>query len=269
MEGAAIFFQPFFLGGLLVVVKETQRPAGPRVSRFALAGAIIGLSCLIRGNPQYIVIILAPFVVWTARKTALPRPALRAATALIVFLLMQALAMLPWSLWQRQDHKEGLMPFSGVYRAYYYGLTRHHGNRMSDWTREHYQEPERSLNGAIVYNLTWLKRDAVAWLELYVLKFVRAWYMSDSGRWNTPILVLHLPLWILALAGVRSWHRTARGDPAYLFTLLFVAYMWGVAAIVDGIARHFATVYGAVGLLAGVGLLRLLGRRLPASLRPI
>lgn len=250
-EEAAIFFQPFFLLSLLLLVKELQRQEGPRLSHFAIAGAIMGLASLIRGNPQFIIVVIAVFVLFVLHRTLVSRQVLRAVVLLAVFLCAQAIIMSPWSFLQKRVGKEGVFSAS-VYELYFDGVKRHPGNRVSDWLREHHQEPKRAFQGVIDFNLTWLKKDPVALAELYALKFVRAWYMSDSGRWDKPTLFLHFPLWIFALLGVWRWRKTARCDPAYVFILLIILYMWTVSAVLSGIARYSAPVYGFIGLLGGV-----------------
>ena len=89
---------------------------------------------------------------------------------------------------------------------------------------------------------------------------MRTWYLSDSGRWDRAIALVHAPFWLLALAGLALWLRRAPGDPAVWFVVTTIVYFWMVAAAVSGLARYMAPVYGLLGLLAGVALLPLAAR---------
>jgi len=106
-EGLAlVLFQPIYLGALLVLVRAIQ--AGGRLWTFAVAGGLLGLACLVRANPQILLLALAPVVWWGLRRAGRTRPVREAALGLVVALGAQALLLLPWSLLQRELGKSGV-----------------------------------------------------------------------------------------------------------------------------------------------------------------
>lgn len=253
-EGLAVLlFQPLFLGALLVLVRGLQE--GGRWHDFPVAGGLLGLACLVRGNPQFLLVFLAPAVWWGLFRSGRPRAARAAALGLVAALAAQALVLAPWSWYQRRLGESGLMTAPVVYYAFFDGIRRHRGFEVSDALRADPDPPPESLAGVVEFHREWLARDPLALAELYVVKLVRAWYLSDSGRWDRWILILHAPIWLLALAGLVRWLRTERRDPALWLVLSVVLYMWLVSAAVSGLARYMAPVYGLLGLLAGVALL--------------
>jgi hypothetical protein len=252
-EGLAlVLFQPIFLGGLLVLVRALQ--AGGRLRIFAAAGALLGLACLVRANPQFLLLALAPAAWWGLRRAGRPRPARAAALGLVVALAAQALLLLPWSLLQRHLGKSGVFAAPVVYYAFFDGIRRHPGFEVSDALRADRDPPPLSFAGVVELHREWLARDPLALARLYAVKLVRTWYLSDSGRWDRWILLVHAPIWLLALAGAARWLRAAPRDPALWLVLSVVVYLWLVSAAVSGLARYLAPVYGLLGLLAGVAL---------------
>jgi len=263
LEEAAVFFLPFFLSGLLLFVRELQRRQGPRAGIFLLSGALIGISTMIRGNPQFIFIVLGPFAFWLLRKADIPRWRSRAFIIVSFFLCAQILVMLPWSTVQRKAGLDGITAYPSIYRAYFWSVRRETGNNVSDWLNDHYEQPQRSARGALDFNLKWLKEDPVALGKLYLFKFTRSWYISESGRWDRQIFFTHLPFWIFALIGLWRWRQRAPGDPALIFLMSVVIYLWVVSGIAGGVARHNSFIYGFIGMLDGVFFLDLFQRLKP------
>jgi len=256
---AVILFQPLFLGALILLVDGLERGEADglgRLVRFGGFGALLGLACLVRANPQFLIPFLLPLIWWHGRRAGHARPGRTAAVAVGVALAAQVVMLLPWSLVQRATAGEsGVFAAPVVYYSYFDGMRRHEGFEVSDALRNAPEPPPMSLEGVVELNVEWLRRDPVALAKLYAVKIVRTWYLSDSGRWDRWILILHAPWWILALAGAARWWRRAPGSPALLLVLLVIGYMWGVSALVSGLARYMAPVYGLLGLLAGVALL--------------
>lgn len=260
-EGLAVLlFEPFFLLSLLLVVRAVQSREDARAAslgRSAAAGAVMGLACLVRANPQFLILALVPFV-WIALRPAhrsAMQTALRTGALVLIFLLTQSLVTAPWQLWQRRLGKSGLLAAPVFFYSFVDGMARHPGNRVSDWVREHRSELPLNLDTVVEINRRWLREDPAALLRLYVLKAARTWTLSDSGRWDRAILLLHLPWWLAGIAGLAVWLRRARGDPALLLVLVVLVYMWGVAAVASGLARYMAPVYGFLGVLGGAAQL--------------
>jgi hypothetical protein len=260
MEEAGIFFTPFFLFSLWITVRELQRADGPRMPIVFLAGAVMGVSALIRGNSQFILLAIIPVAAAVYRRARGGRGWALALAFIAAFAAGQFVAILPWTLVQRAHGGDGIATMPTVYKSYFDSFKRHRGNPVADTLLRHYDDPERSLGGVLAFNAEWLRRDPTALAGLYLRKFAKAWYMSDSGRWDVPTLLLHLPYWLLALAGIWKWRRRERRDPAWLLLLAVIVYMWSVSAVMAGIARYSAPLYGCIALFAGVALLPLLER---------
>lgn len=219
-----------------------------------MAGLAMGIATLIRANTQYIFIVIAPFFLWEFLKSGYKKNII---IGFILFLLSQFLIMLPWAMLQKSAGQNYSTPFPAVYQAYFKGVTRHPGNHVSDWLRDHYKEPQRNMSGVIEFNKEWIKKDPWALFKLYVLKIIRSWYMSDTRRWDKPTLLLHLPYWIFSLAGLTLWIKKMHGDPALAFMGAIIIYMTLISAAMDGIARYSAPLYGFIGTFSGVFFLAL------------
>jgi hypothetical protein len=251
---AVVLFQPFFLGALLALVRALQGAVGSssvaRFTPFAGAGALLGLSCLVRANPQLLLVALAPVVWWWLRHGGARRPVRTAAAGVVLALAVQALVLLPWSVLQRQLGQSGAVAAPVVYYAFFDGIRRHDGFQVSEALRDDPDPPPLTLSGVFQFHREWLRRDPAALARLYAAKAVRTWYLSDSGRWDRAILLVHAPLWILALAGLALWLWSSARDPALWLVVTTILYLWAVSAAVSGLARYMAPVYGLLGLLA-------------------
>jgi hypothetical protein len=258
-EGLAVLlFQPFFLASLVLLVRALQRlpegrdPGPAALGLTAAAGAVMGLACLVRANPQFLLPVVLVGGEPPVRRRTWTRPLLRALTLLLVFLLAQNLATAPWQIRQRTLGKSGVFTAPVFFYSYIDGLARHPGNPVSDWVRAHRKELPLTFATVVDVNARWLRENPGALLRLYALKAVRTWYLSDSGRWDRIIVGLQAPWWLGATVGFGFWFRRRRRDPALLFVVLVVLYMWGVSALVSGLARYMAPVYGFLGLAAAV-----------------
>ena len=254
-EGLAVLvFQPFFLAALLVLVAELQREGGPRPGGLLAAGAFLGVATLVRANPQFLLVALAPVVWLASRRRGARRPAAAALAAAALAAAAQAAVLLPWSLVQRDSGESGALAAPVFYVSFYNGVSRQEGNRIAEALRREEEPPDASFRGLVAFHLRWAVDDPVALADLYARRLLRAWYLSSSGRWDRWIVALHAPLWALAIAGLAVWARRARADPALWLVAAVVLYMWLVSALASGLARYSAPLYGLIGLLAAVPL---------------
>jgi hypothetical protein len=261
---AVILFQPLFLAALVVFVGALQRASDVRrpdwrtvslvMGRAAGAGVLLGAACLVRANPQFLLFALAPMVWWTLRRAGRRRPGFLAAGLVLAAVLAQALVLAPWAAHQRRLGADGAFAAPVVYYAFFDGIRRHDGFEVSEALRADPSPPPLSFQGVVDFHRYWVSKDPVALLRLYAVKAVRAWYLSDSGRWDRAIVLTHLPLWLLALAGLARWLRRRPLDPALIFVVAVILYLWAVSAAVSGLARYLAPAYGLISLLAAVAL---------------
>jgi hypothetical protein len=257
---AELLFQPIFLAALWLLVRELQRVEGPRVRGLLAAGATVGLATLVRGNSQFLLLALAPVFWWVSHRRGARRAFAAAVWTLGIALFAQAMVQLPWALVQRRSGASGLMAANVFYRSFYNGMARQRGFRVGDEVRASDAPNDNSALGLVRFHLRWLRDDPGALARIYAVKLTRAWYLSSSGRWNRHIAALHAPIWGLAIGGVMLWIARARADPTLWLALSVVGYMWLVASLASGLARYTASLYGLLGMLAGVPLL-LLARR--------
>ena len=144
-EGLAVLlFQPLFLAALVLLARACGFPVSRRsalqgtvrrLALFAAAGGVMGLACLVRANPQFLLIVMAPAAWWSLRRRGVRRPARVAALGLVVALAAQALVLLPWSLLQRRLGESGAMAAPVVYYAFFDGIRRHDGFAVSEALR--------------------------------------------------------------------------------------------------------------------------------------
>ena len=254
-ELAELPFQPLFLAAILVLVRELQREPGPRATGLAVSGALLGLATLVRANPQFLLVALAPAIYASLRPRGRRRAAAATLATLVVAGVAQALVLLPWSLILRSARSPAVLAAPVFYPSFYNGVKRSHGNRIAEEMRSAQEPPDRSFRGIVRFHVRWAAKDPVALGSLYARRLGRAWYLSSSGRWDRWIAALHSPLWLLALVGGVLWGRRWRSDPALWLALSVIGYMWLVSALASGLARYLAAVYGLLGMLAGVAAL--------------
>tara|TARA_B100000579_G_C22808182_1_gene843723 strand:- start:442 stop:1740 length:1299 start_codon:yes stop_codon:yes gene_type:complete len=261
-----IIFQPFFLLSLIIFLREIQKSNHINLSQIFVSGIIMGLASLIRGNVNYIIIVLGLFLL-IKRKLFIKYTWKKLLSIIIVFYFGQSLIMAPWNLYVKKINKDS-PSYGALYSNYFEGLRRHPGNRVSDWVIDYRKKDipgnnnkefviEGSLNSVLKFNIYWIKKDPVALVNLYILKFIRVWYLSDSGKWDWFIFYLHFPIWIIAILGLLVWFRESRNNPSLFFILLIIGYMWAIGGIMDGIARYTAPLYGFINIFSGIFIVNL------------
>ncbi len=270
-EGLAVLlFQPLFLAALLVLVGQLQRAEDPGFAGFVGAGALLGLATLVRANPQFLLLALAPlFFVIACRGASRPRSGrwlLRAGAALLAAVLAQAIVLTPWSLVQRRSGASGVFAADVFYGSFYNGMKRQKGHRIADELAVSDRSRDRSVRGILRFHARWLVEDPIALISIYGRKLARAWYLSSSGHWDRAIALCHAPLWLAALVGFGLWLRRAPRDPALWFSLLVIGYMWVVSALASGLARYLAPIYGFLGIAAGIAVMAVFARAQRVSL---
>lgn len=259
-EGLAVLlFQPLFLGALLLLVRELQRDDGPDLVGTSLAGVVLGLATLVRANPQFLLVALAPWILWLGWRRS---NRWRWALALAAAVGGQAVVLLPWAMVLRSHGQPAFFAAPVLYRTFVWGVARHDDQSLNQKLRESHRgrKKENRREGPrdlVDFHRRALRDEPLGLAKIYGKNLLSSWYRTVSGRWDRAIAILHAPLWALALVGLGLWLLRSRGDPALWLLLLVVGYMWFVAAVGTGMARYMAPIYGLLGLLAGIPLLRL------------
>ncbi len=88
-------------------------------------------------------------------------------------------------------------------------------------------------------------------LKIALWKVIRAWYGTNSGRWDTAagsFQVLYLPV-IIGSVAVGLRRRGVVGDAALLIILL-LGYFWGITVLVLSIVRYLVPAIGLSFIMA-------------------
>lgn len=97
------------------------------------------------------------------------------------------------------------------------------------------------------------REDPGAGIKLLLWKGLRAWYGTNSGRWENGIILMqliYLPL--LAACGVMAWRRREGVGQAALLVFLLLLYFWSVTVVVLSIVRYLVPVLGLCFILTPV-----------------
>jgi len=89
------------------------------------------------------------------------------------------------------------------------------------------------------------QEDPVTGMKLALWKGLRAWYGTNSGRWETAIILvqlLYLPL--MAGAAVLGLRRRDSVREAALLIILVLVYFWGITTVVLSIVRYLVPAIG-------------------------
>jgi len=99
-----------------------------------------------------------------------------------------------------------------------------------------------------------LRTRPLALTELFVIKAARSWYGTDSGRLETPtILVQVIYLTLALLGGVAAWKRGGMARRWAIGVGLVVLYFWGMTILVISILRYMTPIMGLLfALIPGV-----------------
>jgi hypothetical protein len=98
------------------------------------------------------------------------------------------------------------------------------------------------LAGAVWQNT---RREPMAALKLLLIKAVRSWYATDSGRLETALLAIQIPyLAIFAAASVAFWHKHARQRLIWFMLAGYLGYSWIVTISFLSIARYMTPAIG-------------------------
>jgi hypothetical protein len=95
-----------------------------------------------------------------------------------------------------------------------------------------------------------LRRDPRAVAELFGLKIVRAWYATDSHRYELHLLALqalYLPL--CAWGAWAARRHSARARRAAVVVLAVVGCFWGMSAAINPLMRYMVPGMGLLFVL--------------------
>jgi hypothetical protein len=86
--------------------------------------------------------------------------------------------------------------------------------------------------------------------KFYAIKAARAWYGTDSGRFETSIMMLQIPyLLLIVLGSIAAWRRGGIAKRWAIGAWLIVLYFWGMTIIALSIVRYMVPVMGILFVL--------------------
>ena len=261
---------PFMLalfGGIHLLLRSADGKL-PLVPASLAVGALIGAASLIR---PFAIALSAPFML--ALWILLPRRRVSRRLLLCGLLLIGNLAaILPWEFWVYRESGlviplctngrvsllDGLMldirpeapgqiiPIPEDVRQLIRTITE------SDQQLESVPAIGRFLGRA-------LRTKPLTVLKLAALKAARAWYATDSQRFEPYVAALQIPYGLLVVAGAVAAWRLGGNARRFLFLLVpFVLYFWAMTMAVLSIVRYMLPVLALLSLLVGLALATIL-----------
>lgn len=220
---------------------------GGRIFAAAEAGLLLGIATLIRPFALGLPVVLAGFVLFAG--TASMRSRMMRAAALMACYL---LTLGPWEMSMfRHTGKFAVVSTFGI-RSVRDGLTfaveskgyrepQNLSPRVESAMREFRARYSEMISyGGIARVLADIFRQNPAGVgELFVVKALRSWYATDSGRDERMVGMVSAPFWLLILAA--SWIAFRRGGNAGLYASLswtLILYSWLMTISVLSIARY-------------------------------
>lgn len=258
-------------GAVLVAISAPlDRPV--TWARAAAVGALVGAATLVR--PAGLVLVV-PFALLAWRWDGAQRPRARAARAGAVAAAFVAV-LLPWSLWasQQAGHPVAVADAAGVnvLEGLSFGIDGAEEAddlaapaAVQDLAREsHALEAERPSDSEVWAHVRDQAADEpVAFSQLVLLKSLRSWYGTESGRWEAGAALLQAAvLAAAAVGGVLLWRSGRMGRRYTALVAALVAGAWLTTVAVHSLLRHMVPVLGlgfpmlAVALLAAFDRIR-------------
>jgi hypothetical protein len=258
-------------GAVLVAIRAPlDRPV--TWVRAAGVGGLVAAATLVR--PAGLALIV-PFVLlvwrWDATQPARVGAA-RAGTVAAAFLAL----LLPWSLWasQQAGHPVVVADAVGVnvVEGLSFGIDR--ADEADDLTApagvrqlaeaSHAFEAGRPSDGEVWAHVgDQATEEPAAFSQLVLLKAVRSWYGSESGRWEAGAALLQAAvLAAVSAGGVLLWRSGRIGRRYTALVTALVAVAWLTTVAVHSLLRHMVPVLGlgfpllAVAALAAADRLR-------------
>jgi 4-amino-4-deoxy-L-arabinose transferase-like glycosyltransferase len=248
-----------------------------------VVGVLLGLSMLVRPIAIGIVIVISIMLSLVVRDIK-PSAKLLLVT---MMLLGNLVTVLPWEGWVYLKTGRIVLLSSGGGASIIDGLTfavnpETPYRRMMEVDRDvvHLMENIQAATSAIkeVESLKTvtsvvtgkLLTQPVPMAKLYALKTLRAWYATDSQRFETPLFFMQTVYLIFILFGsVAAWLFGGSARKLMLGVWLVVFYFWGMTTMVLSIARYMVPVMGLLIILIPGAVLKIGRIGWPIKLRRI
>ena len=254
-------FLVFLLSGFGLWWEATTRPQTNKTYYF-IGGIFIGLSMLVRPIALFVGVILGGLIfVGRSKESIRSRLVL-----LFIFLGGILIPVLPWEIWAYYQTGEVILLSTNGPTSIMDGLT---FAVNSTEFRETFHIPGKieivmtDLNVQrfrldsfpAILKAVWveIQHQPVGLVQLIILKALRGWYATDSGRGEIQTLIIQVPyLFLLILSFFFCWKAKTTRFLALTVGLL-ILYFWGMTTLVLSILRYMSLVF-AFGFLLAPGL---------------
>jgi 4-amino-4-deoxy-L-arabinose transferase-like glycosyltransferase len=252
-------FLGFFYAGLFAFWQMMQQKR--TVMAAFLPGALMGLSMLIR--PIAIGVVFAICVAF-----CLLAKDIRPKSRLLLLAMMLAgtlMTILPWEAWVYLKTGRIIPLSSGSIASVQDGLTfalspktyqrtidvdQDVAELMVVFHAKSERKPISSFKDMVSIQIELLLTQPAVMAKLYALKTVRSWFGTNTGRFETPLLLFQAAYLSLALAGsVAMWRLNGSARRAAILVWLMVLYFWGMTIIALSILRYMVPAMGLLMIL--------------------
>jgi hypothetical protein len=237
---------------------------------FFLVGLLAGFAMLIRPIAIGICLVMG-VILWVVGHEMTARLRL---LLLSMILLGNLAAILPWVGWVYSTTGRVVLLSSGSLPAIHDGLT--FAVRQSKGYRVTVKAPQdvvalmqdidahsserQSLAGVIMAMLDALRAQPITVAKFLGLKVVRSWYGTDSGRFETQIMLIQAVYLGLVLWGSGyAWRQGGMAKQLTISIWLMVLYFWGMTVLALSILRYMVPAIGLSFVLLPAILCRLAG----------
>jgi hypothetical protein len=119
--------------------------------------------------------------------------------------------------------------------------------RETRWTKP----DSRSVGDVVALVFAKLKSEPVALVKLGLMKAVRAWYGTDTGRFEFQILLVQIPYLLLSIIGmIYAFQQGGMMRESAFIILLVVLYFWLMTIIALSIVRYMVPAMGLLFVFA-------------------
>jgi 4-amino-4-deoxy-L-arabinose transferase-like glycosyltransferase len=248
---SSVPFLIFLYGGLYLFIKASTESEKSMKLCF-LAGALLGIAMLIRPIAIGAVFALAAALYVTRKEMT---RVLR--LSLIASMLVGTLAAIaPWEAWLYSKTGKVILLSSGAGTGMLDGLTERHSTdaedvrKLMDDIREVRADTRNAFTATVAIVVEKLRKEPTVVMKLYAIKAARAWYGTDSGRFETHLMLVQLPYLLLIASGtVIAWKRSDAAKTLAMTVWLLTLYFWAMTTAALSIVRYMIPAIGLLFLL--------------------
>jgi hypothetical protein len=267
-----IFYGGFYLFCRALLCKIRFWPV------YFLSGLLMGFAMLIRPMAIGVVIVMS-VILWLVGREIAAHFRLFLVTMLM---LGNLVAVLPWEVWVYSTTSRVVVLSTSGASGIRDGLTFAVAQSSKDY-RQEFKVPEdvaalmrdmfirsdemQSLDGVMSVLTERSRIHPLTVAKLFTLKTARSWYGTDSGRFETPSMLIQAAYLVLVLWGSGvAWRRGGIAKQLTISLWLMSLYFWGMTVLVLSIVRYMVPAMGLLFVLIP-GPFSQLGKLLPTTPR--